>query len=268
MMRTILLLWSCGVMTLAQAKAPPEGRGDARLAAIANALQAGYGKVFEGVGRDAQGRIVVRMAGRKFLYDDGKKKTPAQRLDDADVEDMFAQTYPLTNPTGKLPKDFDPGRVRVEPMFQALYGATKAQVEQNLTTVDFCGTKVEFNAKCGAAKALAAVGKDLEALFKERPALKIYTQNLGGTFAWRVIAGTERLSNHSFGTAIDLNLDKSEYWRWEKPGTLATFSRAGWPTELIEAFERHGFIWGGKWWHYDTMHFEYRPEVVAFARGR
>ena len=27
-------------------------------------------------------------------------------------------------------------------------------------------------------------------------------------------------------------------------------------------FERHGFIWGGKWHHYDTMHFEYRPELL------
>ena len=24
----------------------------------------------------------------------------------------------------------------------------------------------------------------------------------------------------------------------------------------------HGFIWGGKWYHYDTMHFEFRPELV------
>ena len=31
-------------------------------------------------------------------------------------------------------------------------------------------------------------------------------------------------------------------------------------TRIGEIFERHGFIWGGKWYHYDTMHFEYRPE--------
>lgn len=28
------------------------------------------------------------------------------------------------------------------------------------------------------------------------------------------------------------------------------------------AFERHGFIWGAKWYHYDSMHFEYRPELL------
>ena len=34
------------------------------------------------------------------------------------------------------------------------------------------------------------------------------------------------------------------------------------PHAVVEIFERHGFIWGGKWFHYDTMHFEYRPELL------
>lgn len=32
------------------------------------------------------------------------------------------------------------------------------------------------------------------------------------------------------------------------------------------AREKHGFIWGGCWYHYDTMHFEYRPELLEIAR--
>jgi len=38
------------------------------------------------------------------------------------------------------------------------------------------------------------------------------------------------------------------------------------PTPVVEAFERHGFVWGGKWLFFDTMHFEYRPEVLEIAR--
>ncbi len=34
------------------------------------------------------------------------------------------------------------------------------------------------------------------------------------------------------------------------------------PVEIVRIFERHGFIWGGAWYHYDTMHFEYRPELL------
>ena len=33
--------------------------------------------------------------------------------------------------------------------------------------------------------------------------------------------------------------------------------------EVVEIFEKYGFIWGGKWYHYDTMHFEYRPELLV-----
>jgi D-alanyl-D-alanine carboxypeptidase-like protein len=32
------------------------------------------------------------------------------------------------------------------------------------------------------------------------------------------------------------------------------------PREIVDIFARHGFIWGGKRRHYDTMHFESRPD--------
>ena len=31
---------------------------------------------------------------------------------------------------------------------------------------------------------------------------------------------------------------------------------------VIDTFEKYGFIWGRKWYHYDAMHFEYRPELL------
>jgi hypothetical protein len=37
------------------------------------------------------------------------------------------------------------------------------------------------------------------------------------------------------------------------------------PGAIGEIFERHGFIWGAKWFHVDSMHFEYRPELIALA---
>jgi hypothetical protein len=35
------------------------------------------------------------------------------------------------------------------------------------------------------------------------------------------------------------------------------------PQEVVAIFEKRGFIWGGKWYHFDTMHFEYRPELLT-----
>jgi hypothetical protein len=34
---------------------------------------------------------------------------------------------------------------------------------------------------------------------------------------------------------------------------------------VIRIFESFGFIWGGKWRYYDTMHFEYRPEILVLS---
>jgi hypothetical protein len=62
---------------------------------------------------------------------------------------------------------------------------------------------------------------------------------------------------HAYGAAIDLNLAVSDYWMWR---TGAWRNRM--PREIVDIFERHGFIWGGRWYHYDTMHFEYRPELL------
>ncbi len=62
---------------------------------------------------------------------------------------------------------------------------------------------------------------------------------------------------HAWGAAIDLNTKYSDYWLWSKGGYRNRI-----PMEIVEVFEKHGFIWGGKWGHFDTMHFEYRPELL------
>jgi len=65
---------------------------------------------------------------------------------------------------------------------------------------------------------------------------------------------------------------RAVYWRWSR-----ALDRAGWfripvaerwspPASVVRAFERHGFVWGGKWARFDAMHFEYRPEIIAYSR--
>jgi len=241
---------------------PDSFHHDQKLLPILAALAAAYPKALQALEIRSDQRLLVCLAGQKFIYDDGITKTPEQRLDHPDIKDMFHDTYPLANPSDRLPKDFDPGRYRVEGLFMALYGDSESAVASNCVVVQFCGHSVKFNARYGAADALRAVSADLTPLLAQKPEIRSYVDKLAGTFNWRKVAGTESLSNHSFATAIDLNVKKAAYWRWVPPTQLETFSRKNWPTEIIEAFERHGFIWGGKWWHFDTMHFEYRPELL------
>jgi hypothetical protein len=58
------------------------------------------------------------------------------------------------------------------------------------------------------------------------------------------------------------------YWLWNEPVGGRIPNRNKVPFEIVSIFEKHGFIWGGKWHHFDTMHFEYRPELFLAAGGR
>lgn len=53
-------------------------------------------------------------------------------------------------------------------------------------------------------------------------------------------------------------IEHADYWRWSKSGDY----RNRIPEGLVAFFEQNGFIWGGRWSHFDTMHFEYRPELL------
>jgi uncharacterized protein YcfL len=201
---------------------------------------------------------IILSNGKSFIYDDGKIKSFNQLLNNPDIEDMFKYRYPR-GWVKRLPKNFDPGRIRFVPLFRELYGHSASEVKRSLTTIPWFGSYIKVTQKEGVAKALMAVYRDLKAL---PPQYKKFLTPIGGTFKWRYIAGTSRLSVHSFGAAIDINVKYSAYWRWSK-GVYRYQNKI--PKAIVDIFERHGFIWGGKWYHYDTMHFEYRPELVFRA---
>src|SRR5262249_24851852 len=75
----------------------------------------------------------------------------------------------------------------------------------------------------------------------------------------RAVKDTGNRSAHAWGVAIDINTKFADYWLWAKNGAC----RNQIPFEIVEVFERHGFIWGGKWAHFDTMPYEYRPELLG-----
>ncbi|HFC6397360.1 TPA: M15 family metallopeptidase [Neisseria polysaccharea] len=91
-----------------------------------------------------------------------------------------------------------------------------------------------------------------------------------GSFNYRVISGTNRRSAHAFGVAIDFSLPKNlgTYWKWAgcKEGKSCSYPQAlrrdATLKKMVSVFEKYGFIWGGKWYHYDSVHFEYRPELL------
>lgn len=242
----------------------------ARTRCILDRLVASYGADLKDIRLAGDDIVVAPLRGRAMLFDDREPKSFAAMLDHPDLEDCFAFSYPagalFPLPTGNQ----DPGRIRAEALLGALYGATRREVESNLSSVDFCGTRVSFNRNCGAAAALGRAGAKIKALLAADPALRPFALPVSGAYAWRKVLGTSRRSPHAYGIAIDLNPAQNPYWA--RPGQDGIdAARRAYPAGIIAAFEEQGFIWGGKWAHYDLMHFEYRPELLlgpACSYGR
>lgn len=240
-------------------------------AQAASCLLAAYPEFLQ----DAPSANTVRSKqGDVFTIDAGLPAgSHAWLLDNADLRAQFAQSYPQAPQTQAPAPDFDPGRLRSAIFFERMYGSSLAQVEKNMTAVDWapCGCKIRFTKRNGAFQALERVGRELA----QRPELAAYVSKPLGSLNWRNIQGTQRRSMHAYGAALDFHLPKPvhHYWQWSscKPGQPCAYPAAVLRDqrlqEVVRAFERQGFIWGGKWHHFDTVHFEFRPELTGPACG-
>ncbi len=201
------------------------------------------------IGELVDGAWVARVGETRIPYDDGKTKSADEKLEHPDVVDAFTPRYHTGAITPVRAPDEDPGRTRLDVVFRATYPT------KDLVRVEFAGHKVLVHKK--AAAAFTRVSARIASLVAADKSLAPFVAKLGGTFNARNIAGTDRPSAHSYGIAIDLNDAMSDYWRWEKNGWKNRI-----PQAIVDAFEAEGFIWGGRWFHFDTMHFEYRPELL------
>lgn len=218
-----------------------------------------------------------RIDGNWLVWKDGTRmpidaglgaKSAAQRLEAPDLKDMLHDRYPAGSTGAPPTPDADPGRARPDAFFAKMYGdCRKGEVQSGLVDVVWLpmkwGRTVKVTSRNGVAEKLAAISRELDAL----PAtFDRFLFPPAGTYNCRLIAGTSRTSAHGHGIAIDLATGQADYWRWSKPGPDGTTAyRNRFPTEIVAIFEHHGFIWGGKWAHFDTMHFEYRPELLPPA---
>jgi hypothetical protein len=157
-------------------------------------------------------------------------------------------------------------------MYNALWRISdEAAAWERVKDIYFLGMKVQIHREL--LEELAAVEEEILEKAKTDTELRYFIASLKSLagYTWREIAGTESLSMHAYGLAVDIipkNLRiKHVYWRWEMKFNKEWYSipyedRFMPPMSFIEAFEHHGFIWGGKWFFFDTIHFEYRPEIL------
>jgi hypothetical protein len=208
--------------------------------------------------------LIWRDGTRMPVSDGVAEKSFDALLNNADINDMFAIPYVPGPPVGEPPLNGDPGRIRNTAFFAKLYGdCHTGAVKDRLKKVRWVdGSSVPVSAVNGLADRLQRVADELAKLPQS---FRKFLAPSGGTYNCRNIAGTELMSMHAFGAAIDISTATTDYWRWNRPvGGLYPY-RNQVPFEIVAIFERYGFIWGGKWYHYDTMHFEYRPELLLHA---
>lgn len=228
-----------------------------RIPLFAQALVEAYPESIVGYEDDS----IVFADGSRMAYDDGVERTWLEMYDCCDIEDMSLWVY-----ADSVAQFRDPGRIRCEALFKKMYGASSQEVRSRTRNVTWCpnivGGQYPVSTVNHVADQLQKVSDELD----RHPEWKQYLK-CSGTFNWRIVAGTNRLSPHSFAIAIDIGVAKSNYWRWDNRGASETDTikyRNSMLKEIVEIFERHGFIWGGYWYHYDTMHFEYRPELLRY----
>lgn len=238
----------------ASAAGDPEQAGRRLLAAYPTHLRA------------LDGNWLIWADGTRMAIDDGRgAKAPEVRLAEPDLEDMLVLPYPAGGAAVAPPPGDDPGRARNAAFFDKMYGdCRKGEVTKSLVDVVWLprksGQRLKVTVVNDVARRLAAVSEALDRLPARFDRFLIPS---AGTYHCRAIAGTDRQSAHGHGIAIDIAVQHSDYWRWSRtaPGAAPAYRNAI-PPEIVAIFEAHGFIWGGRWFHYDTMHFEYRPELL------
>lgn len=208
---------------------------------------------------------LVLKSGRKLKYDDKTEKSFDEKLINPDLQDTLDQIYPLSPIINIMPFNFDPGRARCYALLSEMYGSSKQALESNLKGVKVGYKKYQFNKNNSAADSLQSVMRELIPLSEKNQNIRRCLLPCSGTFNYRVISGTSRLSPHAYGIAIDLASDKRDYWKWASKEAGGK-RLASYPSELVEIFENNGFVWGGKWSHFDILHFEYRPEIILKSR--
>jgi hypothetical protein len=143
--------------------------------------------------------------------------------------------------------------------------------QQNITFLGY-----RLTAHRAVAGPLAQVEKQVLAEANTNEVVSAWLKSVYSVICWnwRNIAGTERLSYHSYGIAVDLQMlprpGMETYWQWTAAKGIDWRSvpreqRLEPPSAVIRIFEENGFLWGGKWPWYDTMHFEFRPEILLLS---
>ena len=271
-----------------QEQPPATSRGETVMRALSEAYPDRIGPV-----EFRNGDWAFQIRGRWFYYAQGRILPGELRRRAADYRPInFNTNYPAElsswestaaqraertrrweedNRSGRQPQDDRHLPRRPNYFFEALWNITNRNEAWNQQVqMNFLGRRITVHS--GISEKIRRIDEIIMAEARINPAVRQWVDSLGVVegWNWRNIASSGNRSFHSYGIAIDLlprNLGRlATYWQWSSQfypqwWNIPYSRRSHPPDVVIRAFESFGFIWGGKWTHFDTMHFEYRPEV-------
>jgi hypothetical protein len=232
-----------------------------------------YGSLIDRV--TFEGDDAVFISGNRAIHFTDGKMLAESHLAQADAFEPFFFSYSLEPLTRPPPLEDGPGQST--DVLEAFFGGRESEIRAQCESMTFLGRRLFVNKL--ASRALREVERDIQAAASRGEtdvARWVDELEIAYSFMNKGIAGSESRSYHAWGLAVDLVPrsygGKQVYWRWSR-----VFNRTGWhriplserwspPEAVVAAFERHGFLWGGKWAHFDTIHFEYRPEILIYNR--
>ena len=232
----------------------------------------------------------VRIDGRWFGWSNGRMLLEGDTSDWKHYISYWLYDYPLTLPEFRELSEDEAKRVaaivheiektplvRAETYMAALLRANdRRETEEQLVRIEFLGFR--FRTHSVIAEPLRRVEEELVRLIANDGQARTFFEGVrtAESYNYRPIAGQTARSYHSYGIAIDFIPEsyggKFAYWRWARDIGVEQWWQIPYderwmiPESIVHVFERHGFVWGGKWLFFDTMHFEYRPEILLLSR--
>ena len=153
-------------------------------------------------------------------------------------------------------------------------GHSFEEILEEIRYINFLGFRFEVHRDL--IPRFKAVERELLAESEKDKELESFIASLAGagSFNWRKANGSISRSYHSYGIAVDFSPEsfgnRQVFWDWSRKYYSKWYmipysSRWMVNEKFVSAFERQGFVWGGKWLFFDNMHFEYRPEILILS---
>jgi hypothetical protein len=240
---------------------------------VYDALRTAYGERVHDMGWDF-GEVFFTVGNGRIYYSGGRM-LKAEHLPDNERYDPVFYQYrcgSLERPLKPMPRHVS----RSRDFLEALVGSPE-QIQSASRWIDFFGHRVFVHEIC--VDALRRIDEQVREAALISAEVANYVDSVRIIFSrdQRKIDGSESISYHAYGLALDIiprsYEGKQVYWRWSSAWNsgweeMPLSSRWQPPDRVIEIFEENGFVWGGKWYHFDTIHFEYRPEIIYLSRLR